>query len=130
VSSDEVTHHRDAGCVIENDNLRTILPEEIFSTQVVSILSDNHPRDTVKQRGPGTHDAGAESADQSELRPVTAAASVADADCFRVGGRVSGLHAQIVAASNDASLAVRQDRPDRKTTLPESAPSLFQCFEQ
>src|ERR1700722_17088225 len=109
MSGDEVAHHGTTSCIVENDHSDAVLTEQILRSVKISILADNYPRDTVKQRRPGAHDARAESADQRQLRPVAASARVANANCLRMGRGVASLNAKVMAAGDNAPLAVRQN---------------------
>ena len=128
VRADELGHHRNALGVIKHDDMDSALAEQIFGSEKVPILSDDHSGNAVEQRRARAHDAGTERADQGQLRPIAPAAGVANASGFCVSRGISGLHAQIVAAGDDASLAVCQYRSDRQPAFAPAGPGLGNRF--
>ena len=117
---DELAHHSDTFSIVENDDPSTVLPEQMLGAFEVLILSDDDPWDTIKQRGARTHNAGTQSADKGQLRPVSPAACIAKADAFGVRCRISTLNSQIVPAGDDLPLRVGEDRTDGQAALAQS----------
>jgi len=122
---DEVLHEFYAGGVVEDFEFDAVLAEEIFGTVEILVLPDDDARDAVEQRGTGTHDARTERADQGELRPVSAASGVTDADGFGVGCGVSGLHAEVVAAGNDVAGGIGKNGTDRQAAFAKAGTGFF-----
>src|SRR5580700_6143149 len=88
VRLDELAHQRDALCIVDYDDFDSPLLEEVFRSREVSILADDHARNAVEKGRPRTHDAGAERADQCQLRPIAPAAGVPQADHLGVSSGV------------------------------------------
>ena len=129
-SVDELGHQLNALRVVEYDDSDAALVKQIFRPEKISMLSDDYSWNAVKQRCPGAHDAGAERADQRQLWPIAAAASVANASGFCVRRGISGLHTQIVTAGDDAPLSVRQYRSDGQSAFAQTSSSLGNCLLQ
>jgi hypothetical protein len=105
----EFTHHADALLIVEHHDPRTVLPEEILSAQKVSILANHDTGNAKQQCGARAHDAGAQSADQLQLRPIPPAAGVAEAYGFGMRRRIAALHSQIMSAGHNLPLLVGQN---------------------
>lgn len=117
---DEVPHHCDAVWIINDGHLDSPLPEQFFCAKKIPILSDDDARNPVKQGSAGAHDARTQCAHEGQLRPVAPTSGVAHADRFGVGGGISGLHAEIVAASNDVACAIGEDGADGEPSFGKS----------
>ena len=89
---DELAHHSDTFSIVENDDAGAVLLEQILSAFEVTILSDDDPWDAIKQRGARTHNAGTQSADQGQLRPISSAARMAKANGFCMRRGISTLN--------------------------------------
>lgn len=103
---DEFPHQLDALRIIDNENLHAPLPKQVFCAHEVAIFTDDDPRDPVEQCRASTHEARAECADHGQVGPIAPASGIAEADHFCVCGRVSGLHAQVVAAGHDLPVLI------------------------
>jgi hypothetical protein len=130
LGADEIGHHLNAVLVIEYNNLDAALPEQVLGAHEVLVFTDDDARDAIQQRGTGAHDAGAKRTDQRQLWPIAAAACIADADCLGMRGWISSLHSKIVAASDNAALAIRKYRANRQTTFAKACPGLFERLGQ
>jgi hypothetical protein len=120
VRADEFAHHPNAISVVQNDEACAVLAEQILRALEVTIFSDDDAGNAEQQCRAGTHDARAESADQSQLRPIASAARVAKANCFGVRCRISTLNSQVVPPGEDLSLPVRQNGTDRQSSFAQS----------
>lgn len=127
---DEFAHDLNTVSVVENDQIYSMLPKQILRAHKVSILSDNDAGNSVQQCRAGTHDAGTESADQSQVGPVATASGIPQAHCFGVRSRVAGLNAQIMTAGHDPPLTVGQDRSDGQTAFLQAFSGFDECFLQ
>jgi hypothetical protein len=104
--ADEIAHHANAFRVVQHNHGRAMLPEEILSAFKISIFTNNDARDPKQQSRASAHDAGTERAHQRQLRPVAAAASVAQAYSLRMGRRVAALNPQVVSPRYNLSALV------------------------
>jgi hypothetical protein len=107
--SDELAHHANAFCIVENDCVYSVFEKQVFRAYEVAIFSDNDARDAVQQSCAGAHDAGTESADQSQVSPVSSAACVAQANGLGMRCRISGLNSQVMPARHDLAVPVGED---------------------
>src|SRR5579859_1595487 len=105
-----------------------MLPEQVFGSQKVLIFPNDDSGNAIEQGCSSAHDAGAESADERQLGPVTTPACIANAHSLGVSCRVAVLHAQIMPTRNHVAIAVHQYRTDRKPTLAQTGLSLLDCM--
>jgi len=110
--SDELAHHANAFCIVENDCVYSVFEKQVFRAYEVAIFSDNDARDAVQQSCAGAHDAGTESADQSQVSPVSSAACVAQANCLGMRCRIA-MGERAVAGTCDDLAAAHDDAADR-----------------
>lgn len=125
IRTDEFAHHANAFRIVDNHDGGAVLPEQIFSPQEISILSNYDAGNPEQQGRTRTHDARTQSADQGQLRPVATPPRVAQANRFRVRRGIAALHAQIVSSRHNLTLPVRQNRADRQATFALAFPRLF-----
>jgi len=117
MSCDEAAHHLDTFRVVKHLDCDSGLRKQVFSPKKIAIFADDDRRDAEQQRCSCTHNAWAERADQSELRPISPPSCIADTDDFRVCGGIATLNAQIVAARDHASSAIGKDRTDGQSAF-------------
>src|SRR5579872_3568343 len=115
--ADKVAHELNALLVVKNDNAHAELPENVLRPEEVPIFSNHNAWNPIEQGCSSTHDAGTQRADQGQIRPIAAPAGVADAHYFRMRGGIARLHALVMTAGYDSTLAVDQNRTDRQTSL-------------
>jgi len=113
VRRDEVAHQTNAFGVVENHDIHSMLPEEIFRAPKVSIFSDDDAGNVKQQRRARAHDARTQSADQRQLRPVTPPARIAQAHRFGMRCRVSTLNSEVMSSGHNLPLLVGQHGTDR-----------------
>src|SRR5919201_1419892 len=128
--SNEASHQFDAVRVVEHAHAHAIAGEQVLGALKVAVLSDHYTRDAEQQARSRAHDARAESADERELRPVTAASGVANRHHLSVRRGIAGLHPQVVATRNNATGRVGQPRADRQTALLQAEFRLGKSFAQ
>src|SRR5215472_10145615 len=92
--ANEIPHHPDAFRVIEHNQFHPPLSEQVLCSQVVSIFSDNHSRDSVQQRRSCAHYTRTQGACQRQLGPVPSPSRIPDADHFRMRRGIAGLHSR------------------------------------
>src|SRR5919197_1147973 len=128
--SNEASHQFDAVRVVEHAHAHAIAGEQVLRALKVAVLPDHHTRDAEQQARSRAHDARAESADERELRPVTAASGVANRHHLSVRRGIAGLHPQVVATRHNATGRVGQHRADRQTALLQAEFRLGKSFAQ
>jgi hypothetical protein len=126
--TDEFAHNANTFLIVENRDADPMFLQEILSAPEVAILSNDNAGDSKEQRSAGAHDAGAKSADESQLRPVPSSARIAQANYFGMRCRISTLNSQVVAPGNDLPVLVRQNRTDGQASLAQSIPRLFESL--
>jgi hypothetical protein len=128
--ADEFAHQADAFRIVENHDADPMLPEKVLGSHEVSIFSNHYARNAEQQRCTRAHNARAESAEQRQLSPIASPARFAEADCFRVSGRIAALNSQVMSSGYDLTLRVGQHRTDRQASFAQPFPSFFESFLQ
>src|ERR1700728_2883486 len=103
----ELAHDANAFPIVKNHYAGSVLLEQVFGALEVAILSDDDPGNSIQQGRSGAHDAGAKSADQSHLLPVSSAACIAQANRFGVRRGISALYSQVMPPGHDLAVLVR-----------------------
>src|SRR5262252_200814 len=124
--ANELAHELNAGRVLHHDEIHAVLSEKIFGAHEVLILTHDYARDSVQQRGSGTHDAGAKRTHQGQPGPVAPAASIADTDDLGVGRRIASLYPKIMTTRDDVPVGLSQNGAYGQATLTKSQFSLVQ----
>jgi len=114
---DEAAHHLYALRIVEHFDRNPSFSKQVLRSKKIAILTDDDTRNAKQQRRSGAHDAGTQRADENELLPIAAASGVSDADHFGVRGGIAILNSQVVAAGNDVSCAVGENRADRQAVF-------------
>ena len=88
----EFAHHAYAFRIVDHDDAYPVLLKKFLGSLEVSVFSNNDAGNAEQQCGASAHDAGTESADQRQLRPVAAAAGISQAYGFRMRRGIAALY--------------------------------------
>jgi uracil phosphoribosyltransferase len=114
---DELLHEAETAVIMQEGGLDAFSFQPVFAAAEGPILADDNPADPVEDDRSAAHCTGAQGAGEGEHVPVSTSAGSSDADCLGVGGRIAGLHPEVVTKGENRSIRRHEGRSDGDAAL-------------